>query len=194
MKKFALLASLAALVAFAAPATASAVVWGPAGTTSALDSPGAVSKVYFTMSATNITWSCSGHHLGLSVRKPASSTLDVTSATYSGCAGEGVIVNCTVTQTATSLPWTMQAASLTDVQFNVGKVNVKFTNTPGNPTACPWNGVELSFSGTVTGGKWNSTAHSVSYEAAPGLWSPEASEKIKMSATLKNNAGTLTLS
>ncbi len=197
MKKFALLASLTALAAFAVPAAASASpVWGPVGTTSALDSPGPGGPVNFSIPSQGSTWQCTGHHLGLGVRKPASSTLDVTSATFSGCTGNGILVNCTVTQTATGLPWTMQAASLTDVRLNVGNVKAKFTTTPGSGTACMWAGVEISFSGTLGAGVWQSSTHSVTYnsENGQGLTSPTLfGATVLEFAGLKNGAGTLTL-
>lgn len=194
MKKFALLASLTALVAFAAPAAASASpVWGPVGTVSSLDLPSAGSRVYYNMPS-GLAWECTNHHLGLSVRKPASSIVDVTSATFSGCTAAPSWPNCTVTQTATSLPWTMEAVALTDVRLKVGGVKAKFTTTPGSLYSCSFAGLEFSFSGTLEGGSWNSSTHAVTYNTAGKLTSPTfPGAPIVETATLKNGAGTLTL-
>jgi hypothetical protein len=147
-----LLASLMALAAFAVPATASATVWGPVGTSGSLDSYNQ------TVNTENGGWICGKTHLGVKVRNPASSTLDVNSATFTTCGGLGGWASCTITQTATSLPWTIQGPSTGTISITTGNVNVAFSGS-----GCSLKGVVASYSGTFGAGRWDAAKHEIGF-------------------------------
>jgi hypothetical protein len=184
-----LFASMMALAAIAMPAAASAVVWGPVNTTTALD--GQLKVTY-----TNQNWwfTCNTH-LGVKTRTPASSTLDVNSATFSSCAGGGIASGCGFTLTAASLPWTMNAVSLSGVGLTVANVNVAF----GGGGCGLGSSGSLVLSGTITSGVWNATNHSVTYTNATGfmysigggVYAPVGT--LKADGTLVNTTHVLTL-
>ncbi len=181
------LASLMALAVLAVPATASALVWGPAGTTQSLDSTNSASRG----AAWGAGWNCEKQHLGLKVRNPASSTLDVTAAAFTNCYGTGFFAGCILTETATGLPWTAQALALTNVTINVPNVNVVFSGG----ASCFYNGLETHFSGTLSAGVWNAAAHSLTHFEAPGLTlAGFGFGAYKATGTYKDPAGLLTLS
>jgi hypothetical protein len=189
MKRFALkaaivLASLAGFAAMAMPAAASAATWGPVGTTKSLDSQ----NTMFTIGWLTMGWSCTSQHFGVNVRKPASNTADVTSATWSGCSGNGGLANCAVKQTATGLPWTIQAPTTSNVTLNVANVNVTFSGS-----ACASNGQGLQYSGSLSGGVWNASTHTVTYTAGPGLVGAGGFGQVTVSGSNKDPAQLLTL-
>jgi hypothetical protein len=165
IKKGVLLASVMAVAAFAMPAMASAANWGIPNTNQNLSG----SNFGFVITEPGVAYgfgACTGVGLGVHVRAPASSTLDITSATGFTCAGFGVLANCNVTATPTALPWTASGASTTDVTLNTIKYTVVFTSSGGS---CAFAGASFSLEGTLTGGVWNAAGHSVTYSSDPGL-------------------------
>ncbi len=185
-----LFASMMALAAFAMPAAASAVVWGPAGVTTALDGP-------FSVTYTAQGWgiSCATSHFGVKARNPASSTLDVNSATFSSCGGTGNASNCGFTLTATGLPWTSTALSLTAVGLSVGNVNIVMSGA-----SCQLGTGSFAMSGSLGNGAWNAALHMVTYTNSTGLsftipgvgvWVP--SPALTVNAGLRNTTNVLTL-
>jgi hypothetical protein len=154
-KSILLLTAIAALAAMAMPAMASATTkWGPLNTNGTLTS----SDLSVYNSSMSVGWYCTSSTLGYHVRTPASSTLDVTSASFSNCSGTQGWSGCTITLTATGLPWTATATSTTDFQLNVGNVNV---------TVC--GGGPMTWSGTLHPGSWNAATHTVAFSSAVGL-------------------------
>jgi hypothetical protein len=162
-----LAASIMALAAFAMPSMASAANWGPVNTN-------------HTLTGTFIpTWAEGGGppntnfvctaSLGVHTRLPASSTLDITSATFPSCQGDwGQGSTCKVTAIASGLPWTATGTSTSDVRINVTDITATYSNFP-NSTSCAVVGRVRHFSGTVTGGAWSAAAHSLTYSLDPGL-------------------------
>ncbi len=182
-KSAVLIAAIGAMAALAVPSMASAAVWGPVGTTGALDSANASTSV----AALGGGWNCTSQHLAISVRTPASSTLDVTAATFSGCSGTGTALSgCTVSLTATGLPWTMTAPSTSNATLNVANVNGAVSG------ACSWNGAVFHYSGSLVGGVWNASTHSVLYTSATGLTFAGIGP-MRVSGTFRNPTQTLTL-
>jgi hypothetical protein len=158
-----LFASIMALAAFAMPSMASAANWGPFNTNHTLNG-----YIYVSTGALYNTVSCSGS-LGVHVRAPVASTLDITSASFSSCSvsiGQGV--DCNVTATASGLPWTAIGTSTSDVRINVTDMTFTYSQKPGGPS-CTLSGGVGHVSGTLTGGAWSAAAHKVTYASDPGL-------------------------
>ncbi len=175
-----LFTSMVALAAFAMPAAASAVVWGPVNTTGALDGP-----VSTQSAALGLGFTCT-QHLAIHTRTPASSTMDITGATYSACTGQSSVASCAITPVATGLPWTASALSTSNVALNGFNVNVTFSGA-----TCPISG-SLPWTGTVAGGVWNAATHTVTYTSATGL--TLGGYPVPYSGTLRNPTQNLTLS
>ncbi len=104
IKKTTLIAAITAMAAIAVPSMASAATWKPINTNKTLTSTSSVQ--YITNGSPDNSFTCSNATLGVHVRTPASATLDVTSASFTGCVDTGNTACGTVTVTATGLPWT----------------------------------------------------------------------------------------
>jgi hypothetical protein len=179
IKKTTLIAAITAMAAFAVPSMASAAVWGPINTNQSLDlAPGAVGY-----QGSGISWSCSGHHLGLHVRTPASSTIDVTSASWSGCFGTSGWAGCSITMAPTGLPWT-GTGSLTNTSITE-HILITFG------ASCPWGGGTAPIDGTLTHGVWTASTHSLGHSVASGL--AIMGTPLVVSDSMKNATQTLTL-
>jgi hypothetical protein len=186
LKSAMLFASITALAAFAMPAMASAVVWGPVNTNGSLTS----TSISANVPSLSTGFSCTGSSLGIHVRTPASSTLDVTSASFTGCTGTGPLSGCAIAMTATGLPWTAVAAATTNVKVNVTNVNATPTGS------CLWSGVPFTVSGTLTSGVWAAATHTVAYTSGPGLTfgiSGLGSYAMTLTGSYRNPTQTLTL-
>jgi hypothetical protein len=160
MKRVVLIASVMALAVVAVPAMASATpVWGPVGSSASLDASN------FSMNTSAFGWTCQKVHLGVHTRKPASSTLDVTAATFTNCIGNGSLAGgCSVNQTATGLPWTAEALGGTAVKINVANVNMTLVGS------CPYAGATTFYSGPLTPGTWTAAMHKLQYTSSGGLF------------------------
>ena len=111
IKKTTLIAVITAMAAFAVPSMASAATWAPAvPTLKTLTSTSPA--VYYIYGSGNEQYSftCSNSSLGVRARNPASSTLDITSASFTNCFSSGGFPCGTITVTATGLPWTATAS------------------------------------------------------------------------------------
>jgi hypothetical protein len=111
IKKTTLIAAITAMAAFAVPSMASAAVWGPLNANKTLTSTN--SAKYIAQGYPQYGFECANSTLGVHVRTPASSTLDITSASFTGC----VLTSpdpciATVSVTATGLPWTATTSGL----------------------------------------------------------------------------------
>jgi hypothetical protein len=153
---------LTSMIALAAPAGASAGVWGPVGSTGTLKSTNSL-VVHSIGSSSNIEWTCTTpQQFGYHVRNPASGTLDITSATLGNCSTVAPYSGCTITQAATGLPWTATASGTTALQLNVGNVNLTFSGT------CGWAGATVQMSGSMLV-PWVAASHSAVFSNASGL-------------------------
>jgi hypothetical protein len=149
-----LIAAITAMAALAVPSMASAVVWGPVNTNQSLD---ATNVNYSEYGGYGLTWTCATQHLGVHVRTPASSTLDITSASWSGCVGTGTSATINFTMTPTGLPWTATATSTSVITF---PVHVQLSRAPN------W---VSNIDGTMNLGTWNASTHTVTFSSAnPG--------------------------
>jgi hypothetical protein len=185
IKKTTLIAAITAMAAFAVPSMASAAVWGPLNANKSLD-------------ATNVTytdqipgyggWTCNAQHLGVHVRVPASSILDITAASWTLCGGFGGYAGCVAVITPTGLPWTATATSSTAVTFPI-HAHVTF----------PCGGVPLDLNGSIAG-TWSAATHTVTFpsggaysltETWPG--SPGALSHVKVEGAFHDSTNTLTL-
>jgi hypothetical protein len=180
--------------AFAVPSMASAASWGVIGSTHVLDS----SDLSFLGHTTSGTLGevCADSQFHSDVRNTA--ILTITSASFKNCMGTGALgANCTVTRTSTRFPWSATGASTTNVQIHDVHVDVKYENTPGNPTACAVNGAIVTWTGTLNSGSWNASTHSVTFTNATGLVATSTSlagvTNVTVSGTIRDTAQTLTL-
>ncbi len=110
IKKTTLIAAITVMAAFAVPSMASALTWAPVNTNKTLTSTSAAN--YSVVNDTNgVGFQCPSSTLGVHVRVPASSTLDITSASFTGCSLTATPCGITtpVTVTATGLPWAATA-------------------------------------------------------------------------------------
>jgi hypothetical protein len=149
IKKTTLIAAITAMAAFALPSMASAAVWGPINTNKSLD---ATNVTYNDVNAANGGWTCTSQHLGVHVRTPASSTLDITAASWTSCSGFGQYAGCPMFLTATGLPWTATASTSTAVNFPIHA-----------DVSLPCGGAPFKINGTIHGPTWNASAHTVTF-------------------------------
>jgi hypothetical protein len=158
IKKTTLIAVITAMAAIAVPSLASAATWAPINTNKTLTSTS--SAVYQTIDpgSNQYGFTCSSSTLGVHVRTPASSTLDITSATFTGCVTNGAVYCGNATVTATGLPW---AATTTGS-------NVTFTEHLRVTEACI-PGTTLTVDGPVSS-IYNNATHTLSATPAPGMY------------------------
>jgi hypothetical protein len=163
IKKTTLIAVITAMAAIAVPSMASAAVWGPINANKTLTST--TSSQYVTRASPNFySFTCTSSTLGVHVRSPASSTLDINSASFTGCSGTGVwpCYGQPVTVTATGLPWavTTSGSNLTFPEH----LQVTFAGACGPLT--------VGVNGTMTGSYSNAT-HTLTAQTpgtAPLMW------------------------
>ena len=105
IKKTTLIAAITAMAAFAVPSMASAATWAPLNANKTLTSTNSAIYQIYDPGANQFGFTCSNSTLGVHVRTPASSTLDITSASFTNCVTNGVMTCGVATVTATGLPW-----------------------------------------------------------------------------------------
>ena len=169
-----------------APSAASAAVWGPVGTTQSLDT---VQGKYALSPGYSNGWTCKEHYT-VGVRNPASSTLDITSVTYSNCVGFGPgWEGCKFTAKAEKLPWTISGNLISSNSLlNVGQMSVAGPCVGGEPA--------IYASGSIFSGFWDAAGHKLVYYEDPGLYITNGGNKypVRYSATLVDPLQLLTLS
>ncbi len=186
IKKTTLIAAITAMAAFAVPAMASASVWGPLNTNQSLDS----TNSSYASSSLGLGWTCTGQHLATHVRTPASSTLDITAASWSGCVASLSGAGCGVTMTPTGLPWT--ATGLTSTAASTPwHAQVTYTGSCGSQS-----GLTFNIDGTLNG-VWTASTHTVTLNASSGSLTVSFSGSPVGTATMtgswRNPTQTLTL-
>jgi len=116
----------------------------------------------FSVAAFNGGWTCSQTTFEGDV---GTAQIVVTSAVFSGCSGIGTMgANCTATAAATGLPWTA-TPSTGNVQIH--GVNLDFLF--GGGATCRINGARVNVTGTLSGGVFSNSAHSLTFSGASGL-------------------------
>ncbi len=183
IKKTTLIAAITAMAAFAVPSMASAAVWGPINTNQSLDTS---SANYNAIPGTLPYGFVCAQHLGVHVRTPASSSIDVTSASFSSCIGTGGATACPATATPTGLPWTATALSSTSVNLPV-HLQATFTG------AC--TGITVNVDGLING-TWSASTHTLVFSNASGLtetFMGSTLGTLTFSGSLRNPTQTLTL-
>jgi hypothetical protein len=151
--------------AFAVPSMASAASFTGLGTHQLL-SPNLSS----TIPSANIGWSCADTRFDIDINNGNDGI--ITGSRFQGCVGSvGVGLNCTLTATGTKFPWTATAAGGTDnIQIHGVHVDMAFETLPGTPASnCLANGVEITLTGTLTGGSWNPTSREITFQGDDGL-------------------------
>jgi hypothetical protein len=152
IKKTTLIAAITAMAAIAVPSMASAQVWTPLNTNKTLTSTAPVRFVITSSQYSQMSFTCASSTLGVHVRGPASSTLDITSASYTNCTSIvcGSTVNATVTPTG--LPWAANAPGSNIVYF-AERLHVVYSCAPGST---------FTVDGGTESGTYNSTTHTLS--------------------------------
>ena len=160
IKKTTLIAVITAMAAFAVPSMASAATWKPLNTNKTLTSTSS-SRYIAQTTPDYFSFECSSSTLGVHVRTPASSTLDITSASWTGCVNKGDVPcnGSPITVTATGLPWAATTAAGTNVTFTE-HLQVSYTGPCGT-------GV-VTVDGPVTG-SYNNSTHVLSAATVSGL-------------------------
>jgi hypothetical protein len=162
-KSLVLAAAIAALSAIAVPSMASAANWAPVGGAAhALVGGGSINIFVLPSSGAGI--SCSGQTFSANVTSTA--VLTITSAPNFSCTGSGGFSGCNVAAAPTGLPWTANGPTTSNVTINSVNINLTFTAAPGK--TCASSGLK-TLTGTLAGGVWNNTTHSVGYTNATGL-------------------------
>jgi hypothetical protein len=144
IKKTTLIAVITAMAAIAVPSMASAATWKPINTNKTLTNVFPVEYL-----SGNLSVSCTNSTLGVHVRTPASSTLDITSASFTSCTGAPGGGNpCGAAYiTATGLPWTATTSGS----------NVTITEHLQVTAPFCYPGSTFTIDGPVTGSYNNST-------------------------------------
>lgn len=155
-----------ALAALAIPSMASAANWAAPLANQNLNP---TSSLSLTVSDPGGIYAlaCTGGGLGVRVRTPASSTLDITTAAGYTCTGASSWSGCTVTMTPNGLPWTASGASTTNVTLNSVNYTALFSGV-----SCVFKGGTFVLQGSLTGGVWSplgSSLPSVTYNNDSGL-------------------------
>ncbi|HEX5924551.1 MAG TPA: hypothetical protein VFY45_12010 [Baekduia sp.] len=156
-----------AVCAFVGPSMASAASWSGLGTHQ-LFSP----NLSFITGAPNfIGWSCAQSTFDTVVTNGADAA--VIGSRFSNCRGlPGAAGSCTLTPTGSRFPWTATAtATATDnIQIHNMHVNLAFEALPGTAASeCLTFGLQITLTGTLTGGSWNPTSKEIAFTNAHGL-------------------------
>jgi hypothetical protein len=187
-KSILLLTAIAALAALTMPAMASAATWGPVNTNGTL-----LGTVDVNVPGYSGYFNCLST-LGYHVRTPASSLLDVTSASFTNCyAGGGWFDQCNMTMTATGLPWTLNGTH----SYNI-PISISASGSFSGGGNCILSGATFTLSSSPPNawGAWDAATHTVgNISNRPvtftiiGVGSPPS----YLTATFRNPTQTLTL-
>ena len=150
IKKTTLIAAVAAMAAFAVPSMASAAGWAPLNTNKTLTATSSV-RFYVSGQYHGLSFTCSNSTLGVHVRTPASATLDITSASYTGCIADQS-PTCTATVTPTGLPWTAPSTFAPNLSF-AERLQVTYS------CVGPYT---YTVDGGIESGTYNNTTHTLS--------------------------------
>jgi hypothetical protein len=155
MKKFSkkgvlLFAAAMATCAFA-PSMASAASWSAIGSEHTLDSPDAG----FVIDSNGTTSQCG--ESAFTARVTSAMDLEIIGAVFRRCTASGPnIGSCTLTLSATGLPWTATPTSTTHVDIRNIHIDQLLENEPDS-TACLANGAKITLTGSLINADWNNT-------------------------------------
>ena len=199
LQKSALLfGAMLAVCAMAMPSLASAASWSPGGTTHKLFMPDLVISTTVG-SSTTAAVGCTASELDADV--VSASTIEITGGSLQDCRGlaPSIAATCTVTATATQFPWTVTAPTTTTIQIHGIRVDMTLENPPMF-ASCHAGGVNLTWTGTLTGGTWDPSAtganRRITFDTQPGTSLHStigAFGAAKVSGSLRDTTGTLDL-
>lgn len=184
-----LVAAGMAVCALAMPMTASAATWGVVGTTHVLDG----GNFTFSVPAINGAWTCANARFDVDVR--STMLLTITGASFGGCVGLGAGLGCTITFSATHLPWVVTGISTSFVSMAGIDFDLTYENLPGTPLCTKPGSITLT--GTLTSTGWDAATHQLTYATSAGLtehgfFLPSAPTTV--TGTLRDSTQSLTLS
>ena len=184
--------AVVAVCAFALPSMASAASWGVVGSTHSLASSNLGLTAHSALGQLTSSCAMSTFHSNVG----SASALVVTAVALSNCTSGGAAGDCTVTSTGTRFPWTVTGTTLTNIQIHGVHLDLRFETKPGSlPGSCIFHNIDVTLTGTLTGGVWDAAAHQVTFSAAPGLalHSVLGTSIVTVSGTIRDTAQTLTL-
>ncbi len=189
-----------AVCAFVVPTTASAATWQTGGSvTHRLSSPNFTfnTLVPTTDPDTTLGGSCGITEFDADVA--SASTIEITGVSFDGCRGTGIGSDCTLTATATQLPWTMTAPTTTTIQIHGIRFDLTFETGPGFGCTLVADGLKMTLTGTLTGGSWDPSSvgadRRVTFRNADGLTAHSGLglQPATVNADLRDTTGTWNL-
>jgi hypothetical protein len=196
--KGALLAcSVLAMCAFALPSMAPAASWSPVGTTHVLTSP----NLTFTIAGNSLAWSCTTSQFHADV--VSASTLRITGAAFRNCSGlpTAMASSCTMTAVGTQFPWTVTAATTSNIEIEGVHIGTRFEGRPGTAGSCGLQALSFTatdtLTGNINGGGWDPDTRQMTFVNASGLTGHALaglSFTSTVTGTLRDASGTLNLS
>ncbi|HEX5924550.1 MAG TPA: hypothetical protein VFY45_12005 [Baekduia sp.] len=160
-----LFGAMLAVCAFVGPSMASAASWNVAGTHQLL-SP----NFSLAGGAPNfIGASCTQSTFNTTITNGADGA--VVGSRFVNCRGTGgAAFSCTATATGQRFPWTATATATDNIQIQNVHMNVAFEALPGTAAAeCLVFGLQITLTGTLTGGSWNPFSREITLAAESGL-------------------------
>jgi hypothetical protein len=195
-KGMSLFGAALAVCVFAVPSMASASSWGVIGSTHTLISAN-LGYVAHGQTAP-VTWTCLSSQFHVNVANAAA--LRVTGVAFRSCSTIGLFGGCTVTPTATQLPWTITGTTTSNIQIEGLNMDLRFeTLPPGGGSSCFQHNQNVTWTGTLNGGVWNAAQHEMNYTAATGTTlhglfsSTHAAAPMTVMGTIRDTSQTLTL-
>jgi hypothetical protein len=192
-KRTLLIVAAMAATALALPSFASALSWGPIGTTHVLDSP----DLEFTIHSGGGAFGakCTASQLHLDVRSAADVT--ITNLGFpKDCHGTDLAADCTVTAKATKLDWTMTAPATDNIQIHGIHIDLFFEDEPPN-TNCLFHQTNVTITGTLRGAVWDPAEHEITLGVgASGLVAHSIfgnNQEVTIFGTFRDTPQTLTL-
>ncbi|HEX5925919.1 MAG TPA: hypothetical protein VFY45_18970, partial [Baekduia sp.] len=156
-----------AVCAFVGPSMASAASWSGLGTHQLLST-----NLSFVggVAPSNVGWNCAQSTFDTSVTNGADAA--VIGTRFSNCRGFPGTASgsCTVTPTGSGFPWTATATATDNIQIHNIHVNMAFEALPGTAASeCLTFGLQITLTGTLTGGSWNISPREILFTSAHGL-------------------------
>jgi hypothetical protein len=148
-----------AVCAFVVPSMASAASWGVVGSEHTLTATDLGFLVNLGASGT-IGTTCKDSSFTVTVGSAAA--LEITTASFNNCTGQGTLgTGCPATAKGTNFPWTVTGITTTNVQIHGVDIDANL-----GAAGCMAPGGAARVTGTLTGGIWNATLHTVTLPAA----------------------------
>lgn len=179
-----------AMCAFVMPSMASAASWTSPGT-HLLSSPnlqfkGLIGAVDQTLGAI-----CTNTQFDSDVISGAQ--MNITGARFVNCIGTGIAAGCTATPSGAKFNWTATPVATDNIVVEGVHVTVIYEQSPQGGCVAPALGLNLTITGTLGGGSWNSSSRELTLLNETGLVGTSGLGTIAplVTGTIRDTAGTL---